>query len=363
MPTMGKPFHIELPGAVQVPMRLVDGRPTVQARVNGKGPFTFGIETGGAFTVVVNPRLAQALRTREPNAAPSTPGADTLQLGGMTITDLDVAASSGVRGGVRGLDGLLGLPLFKDVALTVDFIGMKVRIDRDTLPTPNGADVLPLLRTGPITGVEGRIGGRPVTLTIDTQGGGTGLICSPQLGERMTFQAPLAVLGQARIGGFDAAPVTTYAARLVGDAQVGGITLKEPIISTIPLPPELGCLLGLDFLHSVSVTLDQRSMRARFSGPAVIPRQPSLFVTGLVAEPDSSGVFHITAMRAGSAAEASGLQAGDEVVDIAGKPATLETLAPSAIRALSEERRPISMTIRRRGERIAVTVTPKLLVQ
>src|SRR5262245_34612178 len=47
------PARIEVPaGGVSLPMADVGGRPVVEARINGKGPYRFILDTGASITVV-----------------------------------------------------------------------------------------------------------------------------------------------------------------------------------------------------------------------------------------------------------------------------------------------------------------------
>ena len=59
-PDSSPPARVTLSGRVEVPMQLVRGLPIVEVRVNGSGPFLFGIETGANF-VAVTPDLVAKL--------------------------------------------------------------------------------------------------------------------------------------------------------------------------------------------------------------------------------------------------------------------------------------------------------------
>src|SRR5690348_778821 len=59
-PDPSPPQRVELVGRVEVPVTLESNLPIVEARVNGQGPFRFGIETGANF-VIVSPDLVSRL--------------------------------------------------------------------------------------------------------------------------------------------------------------------------------------------------------------------------------------------------------------------------------------------------------------
>jgi hypothetical protein len=60
-PDPSPPERVELTGVVEVSITLESNLPIVEARVNGNGPFRFGIETGANF-VVISPELPELVR-------------------------------------------------------------------------------------------------------------------------------------------------------------------------------------------------------------------------------------------------------------------------------------------------------------
>jgi hypothetical protein len=327
---------------VEVPLLRVTGRPAVEVLVDGQGPFRFGIETGARF-VALAPRVAEKLglageefRLRE------------IVIGGATFLDLPAARA---RFADERIDGILGLPLYQDLLLTLDFPAAKVRFERGSLPP---ADSLPLTRAGPFWAVPVDVGGKKLRAILDTRGSGT-LGVTPTLSEQLSFAAPPVAVGTAR--GAAIAEVPVRMGRLAGDLRVGALTFARPLVAIRPLPahfPEEP-LLGIEALEQLVVTLDQKSALVRLSRPAgsTIPPSPPLRSPGFRLRKDPSGTARIAELRPGSKA-ASVLREGDVVVSVAGKPPG----DPEALRNLDK----VPVVIERDGKRFEIEVGQVVLV-
>jgi len=344
-------------------MRVFDQtRPGVEVMINGKGPYLFAIETGGPFGVIVDAKVAAALQLKPPSGA-SDPlrSIESLQIGPLTVRNVIAFVRDGT--GLIGVDGMLGLSTFKELVLTVDYPRRQIRLESNSLPAPNGRDIVPLIRAGMggmLVGVQSDFAGTPITLVIDTQGGTT-IMCSPDAAEDFSFASTAVGSGQALIGGASGPGVAVTSARLKGDVRLGGLTLQRPIVNVAPLPLE--CIIGTELLSNFSTTLDQRTMRVRFSGNPTVPPPPSQYTLGLSVFPDSSGAFRVRVLRPGAAADAAGMRIGDEIIEVEGKPAALETAGPSALRRLAAGGRSIRLKVRRDGRLLELDVKPLLTIE
>jgi PDZ domain-containing protein len=343
----------------RVPLKLLDGaRPTVHAMINGRGPFVFGIETGGTFGAIIDTRVANQLAL-SPGESPGTIRVDSIKIGTLAIRRLTAAVRPGT--GVPGTDGLIGIAALRQLVVTLDYPAGEAIFARDTLGSVDARITLPLRRTGPLVGVDAAFAGEPILLTVDTQGG-TAAACQPEVANRLRLTGKKVVVGQARVGGINAAPVDAYAARLDGNVTFGAITIQRPIISFIPLPAEIVCVVGVDLLGRFSVSIDQRSMRIRFasSNPTVGP-PPSLYSTGLGLIPEADGM-RVVAVPSGSPAELAGVKPGDQLLQVNGAAASLTTASPTAIRALAGSGKPILLKFRRGTSVVDAVLTPRLVV-
>lgn len=334
-------------------------RATVQVLVNGKGPFVFGIETGAPF-ILVTSRVAQLLGSTA-SASHAGPGSgfrvDSLRIGKSLLQDVQVVAGPQL---LPGIDGLLGLPAFADLLLTVDYPNALLILSRGDLPPVNGRDILTAQSIGPFYGVEIDVAGKKLPAVIDTQ---SALFLSfpPSFADSMTTQAPLVTTGRASVGG--TAAVETRAGRLKGNVTLGQFTLPEPTVQFFPVPPGYpqDALLGAPLLKQFRMTLDQRNRRVRFEGPQVVlPRAPSIRAIGLAVGTQPDGTVRATLVTDGSAASEAGLRVGDLIVEIIGRPAR-EFAGPGQLTQLVS-RESIAMTISRDGVSRQVEIRPKVLV-
>ncbi|MEO8449245.1 MAG: aspartyl protease family protein [Gemmatimonadota bacterium] len=349
---------------VVVPLELVlGGRAAVRAMVNGYGPFLFAIETGSPF-VVVTERTAGAAHLTKPGLQSHHPWPGGTTPHGFTVDSLRIGDAVWLGQPVvtgpdflPGVDGLLGLPAYAGVLMTVDYPGRRVVFERSALPEPDGREVFEALTMDAHIGITIEIDGQHVPAVIDTQGG-TDLTVPPALASSLRFASTPVIVGQAKVGDHPPTPLT--AARLDGDVRIGGFTISRPIVNVIPtMPGETDqVVLGIGLLRHFSVTLDQKNRRVRLqSTERTIPLAPSIRMIGLgLGSAPDNGVFIVTVTPSG-AAEAAGVQAGDVVVEIGGRPAR-DFLAPSELTALVQRGDPIRFELTRSGRRLALDVTP-----
>jgi hypothetical protein len=262
---------------------------------------------------------------------------------------------------LTGVDGLLGLPLYSQLLLTVDYPARRVELARGSLPPLDGREVLPMLDLNRLTGIAIAIGGKRFDGLIDTQGG-TDIQAPPEVGAVISFVAPPVVVGQAKIGPADPVPVS--AGRLAGDVTFGAFTVVRPIVHVAAPPREVAgpVVLGTELLRHFRLTLDQANRRVRIEGPPTIPPAPPVRMLGvsLAAAPD--GAVSIASVVPGGAAAAAGLQPGDAVIAIARRPAR-EFVASSLLGAMAQAGEPVRFDLDRGGQRLSIEVTPAVRVE
>lgn len=256
--------RVVLADSTSVPLELDRAsRPVVQVMLNGRGPYRLGVETGSPVTrltsaVVGNLQLKRAGELDGDVLVQL----DSLRIGGALIRDLQVAGGDAVS--QLGLDGVLGLDAYADLLLTVDYPNSRLVLSRGRLPAPDGREVLRAVRVGPFVGIEVDAAGVKEIGVVDTQGG-VGFAVIPEVGERLTFAAPLEVVGHAVVGG--TAPVEVRGARLAGDLTLGRYRFSRPRIAVHELPPSIPShiTIGTRVLRHFAVTLDQQSMTVRLA--------------------------------------------------------------------------------------------------
>jgi aspartyl protease len=254
--------RVVLADSTAVPLEL-DGasRPVVQVMLNGRGPYRLGVETGSPVTRLTSGVLdSLGLRRSGERDGESLVRLDSLRIGDAVIRDLDVAGGDAVS--QLGLDGVLGLDACADLLLTVDYPNARLVLSRDSLPEPDGRDVLQAVRVGPFVGIEVDAAGVKEVGVVDTQGG-VGFAVIPEVAKRLRFASPLQVVGRAVVGG--TAPVEVRMARLEGNLGLGRYRFSRPRIAVHELPPDIPSHLtiGTRVLRHFAVSIDQRSMAIR----------------------------------------------------------------------------------------------------
>ena len=119
---------------VEVPMQTGDGMPTVEVMINGQGPFLFGFDTGAQAGPRIDASLVQKLNLKSTGQVQATDPSrrnvqtsetyklDSISIGSLRVTDITVASRE-FKNSPRPLkvDGLLGLNVFADYLVTLDF--------------------------------------------------------------------------------------------------------------------------------------------------------------------------------------------------------------------------------------------------
>ncbi|HEX6976223.1 MAG TPA: aspartyl protease family protein [Vicinamibacterales bacterium] len=261
-PDSPPPQRIDLAGTVEVPIALEGNLPIVDATVNGQGPFRFGIETG-AGVVVISPELAAKLALKRTGGPDNIPEyhVDRLDIGGVVFHEFSVSAMRVAQGGI---DGVLGLPLYRDLLMTIDYAHRRARFERGNLPAADGVTVLDLTHIGPFWGIPISVGGVKQRAVLDTRSTG-GFGFTPESAAPLTFEGDLRVIGRAR--GAAIPETDVKAGRLAGDVTIGRYTFPKPTVSIRPLPPGFPteAIVGTRVLSQFVLTLDQRNARLRLT--------------------------------------------------------------------------------------------------
>ena len=265
-PDATPPRRVVMPAPVDVP--LLDpgipgaSLPVISVMINGRGPYRFGVETGAGF-VAFSRELVAALGLTKVGGTEefSEYNVDSVTFGGASFQGVRVAS---IPRNARGVDGLLGLPFFRNVTFTVDYPANRLRVVRDTLPATNGKDILPLTHVGPFWGLPIELAGRQFTAVLDTRSTAA-LSITPKAAESLPFDGEIRVVGRSAGAGLPGADVRE--GKLKGNAQIGSYTFPDPVLSMRELPPGFpqGPLVGSRVLRNFVMSLDQRNARLRLT--------------------------------------------------------------------------------------------------
>ena len=160
-------------------MTINHGLPMVKVTIGGQGPFEFVVDTGTSEAAIVSLALAQKLKLQSTGQKHLTDLSgeadrvvDTVTLDSLSVAGLDfhgvAALVNQFPGAGRGCDGVLGIKLFRDKTLTVDFPKKRIIVGDDSLSAQDGAETLPLSMKSGIPVVTIAVNGRDTEAAIDT---------------------------------------------------------------------------------------------------------------------------------------------------------------------------------------------------
>lgn len=253
-----------------VPMiRIGDAAiPVVTVQVNGKGPYRFAVDTGAQGHARVSPKLAQALGLvavgqamagdpsgRNPRRIPLY-RLDRIELGGLVFSGA-TAGETQLPGPLGELDGVLGIDLFADLLLTVDYGRGRLGAERGTLPASDERKVFayPADPRGIMLPLS--IGGESFQAVLDTGNSRQGLFVTEDLLARLPTKGEKQPRGIARTVS-QQIPISAQA--LAAPVKLGPLTLPIQEVGF----PALGVPnLGSPGLAGYAITVDQKNRRVR----------------------------------------------------------------------------------------------------
>lgn len=323
-----------------VPFTYGNGFVLIEARIDGKGPFPFILDTGGH--AILTPATAKKLGLRGSGAgrgygagpgsiAVSYTRVDKLQIGDAEIDHqsflvIPLSSATTDLGDHPPIAGILGLEIFERFAVTLDFAGKRLTLQTfASAAPPAGAHSLPIRFTDDMPLVEAMLDGQPGIFGVDTGNHGP-LLLFPEWAARHGL-ARYYLAGVPEVGGGQGGLFTSHAA-WIRSLQVAGLDVPadEPGILTpkgagaTSNPSEAGNLGLLVWKHfKVEFDYHQGEMyltpRAHFTLP-----QPTASA-GFEAIKLDHAAFTVVKLTPGGPAATAGLKQGDKIVSIDGVPA------------------------------------------
>ncbi|MGB6487351.1 MAG: aspartyl protease family protein [Steroidobacteraceae bacterium] len=329
--------------STSVPFRLLNNHIYVEGRVNGRGPYTFIVDTGG-HTLLSPKVIAEAGLRATGNAPESGAGAKlsstgfvpvrTISIGAVEMHD-QVAFATGIyTPDIEGIpvDGMVGFELFRRLIVRIDYGRKILTFTEPGHASFSNADIaVPFVFYTHLPFVRGRIDDIPATFDIDTGSRSELDVTSPaviryHLRERYP-QGVRAVTGWG-VGG----PSQSYVVRL-HSVTLGAVTVNAPVADLSDAArgsfsdPNYDGNIGSGFLKQFVVTFDygHQVMYLRRIQPT--PPDVSDFDRSGLWINAAMGGYIVTYIAAGSPAAMAGLHAGDVILELDGRPARAEELS------------------------------------
>jgi Aspartyl protease len=246
--------------------------PRVKAMINGKGPFQFTLDTGARMQAAVNSTVITQLKL-QPNGQVrvSDPSGrnpklfDTVVLDSISLGDVEFrnvpAVSQEPRMGPNdsGADGVLGLSLFSEYLLTLDYPCKQLNLSHGGLPMTDGAAVLAYENSEVTPVVEITIGNTKMKAHIDS-GNMVGSFNLPTtLVEKLHLTSQPITIGRVRTVSDE---IEMKEARLSDNIKMGSFVFSQPTITFPSIAGEVN--IGLKTLREFSITFDQKNKRVKF---------------------------------------------------------------------------------------------------
>ena len=263
MPDVGNvPASIDLPNQDQtIPFQFVNGYVLLTGHVGTAGPFTFVLDTGAGASVV-SPAIAQTLpqdftgtttiiSSVDPNSV-STKfiRVENISIGSVQFQNLQAAILPPIvlqsSGRSITIDGILGIQLFRNLLLTVDYGADTVRLSQGSLSAADNCLVLPVTRSdGDLLLIDLDVAGRSVGAIVDT--GNNEFLLLPSSFSNLPWSGPTHVGSATTVTG----NLTTTVGTLDGNVNLGCIHVISPQLTVAGGVASLGSGLFSQFILSI----------------------------------------------------------------------------------------------------------------
>ena len=292
------PRQIQITSTTTIPIQIHSHLPIVTVKINGQGPYNLILDTGSP-TVVLRPDIATQLKLPKGSIngtefARSIAGVDTvtfkhianLSIGTAEFQKLDakiIDIPSDYLGTAVRIDGLLGLRVFAQLLLTIDYP------NKQLILTPNeylGADARNVigarLQNAEHLIVDLPVSDKKLSFTLDT-GTSMGVFLLASDAQQLSFtQGPInsgstkTPHGQVQIRVGRINQTIHLANQQIQHPIVYIRPSQYPLISQRDLDPlfaQATSLIGGEILHHFAITIDQRSRLVRFDRTSTKPIQ------------------------------------------------------------------------------------------
>ena len=363
-------------GAATVPISF-DGYVVIDAMLNGKGPFSFILDTGGHD--ILTPDAAKALGLSGQGAGVAGgAGADTLgvqytrvdkvQIGGATLRDqsfliIPLQYNTLDRGAQPPLAGILGVELFERFAMRLDYHAKTLAFRPFGGAAPARGTPVTLSFTDDIPLITARINGVAGDNALDTGDAAT-LIVQGHWANANGLGAKMRTGYQT--AGFGSGGITrSWASR--ADLQVAGVDFPRTVAfysddakGSFSSRTEAGNI-GDYVLGNFTLDFDYARGTVWFEPAPKLPARPYGRM-GISPFKLTPGAFTVALVTPGSPGEAAGLKPGDNIVAVNGVPAARMSGADFAAVGRKPPGTKVTLDVTRGGQaRTVVVVLRELL--
>ena len=338
--------------SVSLPFRLLNNHVYVDVRVNGKGPYTFIVDTGGHC--LISPGLVAVLGLKIVGAAPMSGAGEKTASTGFTHVDDIALGSLHMRDqlgfaapiydpsieGIR-VDGMVGFELFRRFTVQIDYGRHVITFTDPTRFDPKDAGTaIPFVFYDHLPSVRGLVDDLPARFDIDTGSRAEVDITSPFVAAnnlRSRFSKGVSAVTGWGVGG----PSHSYVVRLPS-LTLGSVRVDNPVVGLSQdkggsiSDPNYEGNVGSGFLKRFVVTFDY-AHEVMYLKPVEPPQVDAgqFDRAGMWINSRSDG-YLVTDVSAQGPAARAGIQVGDVITQLDGSTPQFDEL--SQARALLRSR-------------------------
>jgi hypothetical protein len=333
--------------SVTLPFRLLNNHIYVTGTVNGKGPYTFIVDTGGH--TLLSPHLVTEVGLKSVGAAAMSGAGDKTATSGFThvdeialgavrlhdqfgfTADIYAPAIEGIR-----VDAMVGFELFRRFAIQIDYGHQTLTITNPRRFQPAGlGTAIPFVFYDHLPMVTGQIADFPARFDIDTGSRSEIDITSPSVSaHRLRERFPDGV--HAVTGWGVGGPSHSYVVRLPA-LSLGGVRVEKPVAGLSEnkggsiSDPNYDGNIGSGLLKRFVVTFDyaHQTMYLKPTTPAVLD-VGQFDRSGMWLNAGSQG-YTVTDVTPGGPADKAGVKVGDTITTVNGAAARFESLADTRL--------------------------------
>ena len=369
-------------GRVTMPFRLINNHIIVDAKIDGRGPFPFLVDTGGHN--ILTPSTVRALALRAEGSAPSSGAGEksvtngyarvrSIDAAGAVVLDTTALTLDFSPPAVEGLQlgGMLGVEFLERFVVRVDYGGRTL-----TFIEPKRFGAAEQARAGKAIAmtfydhmpqVRGSLDGRPVRLNIDTGARDEVTFASPFVATnklRSAYRGGVEAITGWGVGG----PSLTFTAR-AGTLALGPVTVHRPVVGMssatrgVFSDDSYEGNVGSGLLKRFVTTFDYSRRRIYLDPlPHPDPDTGTFDRSGMWLNVAKAG-FEIMAVVPGGPADHAGLKVGDLIFAIGGVPFERSSLSDvrRALR-LARPSTPIEVRYRRNSMESTTRLWPRDLI-
>jgi hypothetical protein len=327
-----------------IPVALHENHVYIDVTLNGKGPYHFIFDTGGAN--IVDPAVAKEIGALGSGSAQgSGVGSQTegvsfgkvakLQVGDAVLTDQLFAIAPtrmgfGVSAG-RPVDGLIGWEVLARYVTTFDYAGKTVTLSLPgSTSAPAGAHAIPFVFYGTQPQIACTIDGVPAECAIDTGARDTVSFMAPFTAAHP--QIVPATLSAPGINGFGVGGPAIGRLGRVASIGMGDFTLTNLVADYSSqtqgafAAPFVGANIGGNLLRRFTVTFDYPNGTMALV-PNVALNEPDVYERSGLFLIRRGGVTVVADSRPGTPAASAGIAKGDAIASVDGSPASSMSLS------------------------------------